>query len=217
VAARGRALIALAGGGTPRPLYRRLTEPPYRRALSWERLHFFWGDERLVPPEDPGSNYGQFVELIGELADRASLHRVRGELELGAAAAAYTRELAAVAEGEQLWPRFDLVLLGLGSDGHTASLFPGQRDPAEDTAPVLAVTGEYEDRPAQRVTLTPALFNDAAHVIFLVSGDAKAEAVRAALQEKVRPVERPAQRIRPANSRVTWFLDRAAASLLSAA
>ena len=223
VAARGRALVALAGGGTPQPLYRRLTRSPYRSAFPWVQTHFFWGDERVVPPDDPGSNYGQFVAEVGGLAQKSTLHRMRGELDPGAAAAEYGRELAEVAGGDRLWPRFDLVLLGLGGDGHTASLyrsispfrrFFGRRDPAEETAPVLAVTAEYEGRPAQRVTLTPALFNDAAHVLFLVSGASKAEAVRAALEEKVRPLERPAQRIRPTDGRVAWFIDRPAASRL---
>lgn len=214
-AARGRALVALSGGGTPRPLYERLIRPPYRAALPWEQIHFFWGDERVVPPEDPGSNYGQFAAILGSLAQRTHLHRVRGELDPDAAAEAYAEALAAQAGEQRAWPRFDLVLLGLGSDGHTASLFPGERDPAEDTVPVLAVTGEYDDRPAQRVTLTPALFNDAAHVLFLVSGASKAEAVRAALEEKRQPLERPAQRIRPVGGRLAWFLDRLAAASLA--
>lgn len=215
VAARGRFLAALSGGGTPAPLYRNLTTAPFRAALPWSALHFFWGDERCVPPADPGSNFGSFAAILGDLAGQTHLQRVRGELAPGAAADDYAARLAAAADGARAWPRFDLVLLGLGRDGHTASLFPGRFDPVEDSVPVLAVQGNYDGRPAERVTMTPAVFNEAAHLAFLVTGADKADAVAATLHGPREPDRYPAQRIQPRAGLVTWFLDRQAAAALS--
>lgn len=140
-----------------------------------------------------------------------NIHRVRGELPPAAAVLDYTAQLRAFAANGRDWPRFDLVLLGLGSDGHTASLFPGS--PAADApgTAVQAVTADYEDRPSQRLTLTPPVFNDARHILFLVTGANKAQAVTAVLEGPFDPVQWPAQRIQPHRGTVTWFIDQAAA------
>ncbi len=176
-------------------------------------MNFFWGDERLVPPEDAGSNYFHAAQL---LLDRVqipaeNIHRVQGELPPAAAVSDYTKQLKAFAAEGRAWPRFDLVLLGLGSDGHTASLFPGS--PAADPpgTAVKTVTADYEDRPSQRLTLTPAVFNDARHILFLVTGANKAQAVTAVLKGPTNLVQWPAQRIQPHSGTVTWFIDQAAA------
>jgi 6-phosphogluconolactonase len=217
---KGVASFVLAGGGTPLALYRALASPPYRQAIPWEKVHFFWGDERLVRPDDPGSNYAAarnaFLDPLSIPPD--NIHRIKGELQPQEAAADYAARLSAWAVkydpgASNLWPRFDLVLLGLGEDGHTASLFPGS--PVEVDSPVMAVTADYKGRPAGRVTLTPPVFNDARAVCFLVSGTNKAEAVYQTLSSDD-PVQLPAQRIRPANGQVTWLLDRAAAAALDA-
>jgi 6-phosphogluconolactonase len=218
VHSRGVASFVLAGGGTPLAVYRALSRPPYAETVPWESVHFFWGDERLVPPDDPGSNYrAAWESLLSRVpvAD-AHIHRIRGELDDAAAAADYATQLrdwAATHDpgAPRPWPRFDLVLLGLGADGHTASLFPGS--PVEADGPVMAVTAEYEGRPAGRVTLTPPALNDAYHVAFLVSGSSKAQAVYQTLHTD-NPAHYPAQRIRLKTGRVTWLLDRAAAAAL---
>lgn len=214
IADRGRFSAVLSGGTTPGALYRRLADDPHRGQIPWRQVHLFWGDERCVPPDHPGSNF--------RLADKAlisrvpippgNVHRVRGELAPQAAAQAYAAELRAFFDASG--PHFDLVLLGLGQDGHTASLFPGSDALDEKVRPVVAVTAQYQDRPAQRVTLTPPAINAARHVLFLVSGSGKAEIVQAVLEG---PPERlPAQQIRPTTGRLTWLIDAPAASRLVA-
>jgi len=206
-------LVALSGGSTPLALFEWLTRPPYA-SLPWKRIHFFWGDERLVPPDDPGSNFGQAkVHLFDHLPiPPANIHRVKGELPSGLAIVDYVDQLNQMGgDCGRAWPCFDLCIMGLGSDGHTASLFPGPITPIEKTQPVMAATAVYEDRPAQRLTLTPLVFNDARHVLYLVVGEKKAEAVTAVLHGPTDPEKWPAQRIHPHNGQLDWFLDQAAA------
>ena len=162
VTARGRFTVALSGGGTPQGLYQRLARHPFRDQLPWTQTHFFWGDERSVPPADPDSNFHQAqVALFNHIAvPPENLHRIKGEWEPHAAANDYAVQLQQFADPGLAWPRFDLILLGLGRDGHTASLFPGPLAPDDlEQAPVLAVTAQYQGRPAQRVTLSPLVLN----------------------------------------------------------
>lgn len=221
VGERGLFSVALSGGSTPRGMYRLLAESPYATAVPWANTHLFWGDERLVPPDDEGSNYGQASAalLVQVPIPAANIHRARGELALEAAVDEYAVQLRKFAAAQSpasatSWPRFDLVLLGLGSDGHTASLFPGQASDEWETKPVVGATADYGGRPAHRLTLTPPVFNDARHVLFLVTGADKAAAVAATLNGAPDPARWPAQRIRPAAGRVTWLLDEAAAASL---
>jgi 6-phosphogluconolactonase len=214
VRARGRASFVLAGGETPLDLYRQMVSP--LNDVPWENVHVFWGDERLVPPDAPGSNYrAAWESLLSQAPIPAeNVHRIKGEISAEAAVADYTTQLRDWAAAHDPgapnpWPRFDMVLLGLGEDGHTASLFPGS--PVAADAPVIAVTAQYRGRPAGRVTLTPLVFNDAARVIFLATGASKADAVYNTFHVDD-PVRCPAQRIRPAAGEVVWFLDRAAAA-----
>ena len=209
----GRFFIVLSGGGAPRRLYQILSRD---QSLPWAQTRVFWGDERLVPPDDPGSNYGQAKAI---LLDRVpippeNIHRMRGELDADTAVADYTAQLRQFSPG-QPWPRFDLALLGMGGDGHTASLFPGPVSEAENTQPVVAVTAHYGGRPAQRITLAPRVFNDAAHILFLVAGANKADALAAVLQGPPQPEKYPAQRIQPRRGSLAWFVDDAAASKLN--
>jgi len=217
VVSRDRFLLVLAGGETPKPLYQKLAREPLRTALPWRKTHLFWGDERAVPPDDAQSNYRMAAEqLLHALSlPEANVHRIPGELSAAAAAREYSQELRAMADGGQAWPRFDLVLLGLGSDGHTASLFPGSMHPSRSAQATLAVTGSYEQRATSRVTLTPPVFNSARNIFFLVSGEGKADVLANVLEGNKSAVRYPARRIKPHNGCVTWFVDSAAASKLT--
>lgn len=211
---RGQCLLALSGGGTPLKLYELLAQTPFTEQVDWTHLHVFWGDERCVPPEDLESNYRQAKDaLLSRVPIPVSnVHRVEGELDPSEAAAAYALTLKSFATPPQEWPRFDLVLLGLGEDGHTASLFPGSEvDPAATT---LSVTAQYQDRPAQRITITPRVFNAARRVVFLVSGESKSQTLASVLNGTYQPAHLPAQRIRPTDGELIWMLDQAAASRL---
>lgn len=205
VAERGRFTLVLSGGSTPRALYSLLAHRP----ISWERVHVFWGDERCVPPEHPDSNYRMARE---SLLDRVpipagNVHRLEGENpDPAAAAARYAEEIRRFFAPEP--PRFDLVLLGLGPDAHTASLFPGSaalESPGWVAAPWVEKLASY------RLTLTPVLLNRAAQVVFLVAGRDKAAAVEAVLRGDESPREIPARAIRPEEGRAVWLLDAAAA------
>lgn len=218
VAQRGRFLWVLSGGGTPQRLYEQLVQPPYRERMPWEQTFFFWGDERAVPPEAEGSNYRQVkLAILDKVPVPASqIYRIQGELPAHLAAADYAAQLHSLAQvwGEESpFPTFDLVLLGMGEDGHTASLFPGSVSQAERTQPTIAVTAHYQNRPAQRVSLTPLLFNQARQILFLVAGANKAEMVAQILTEQASE-DLPASRIRLTNGQLTWLLDQAAARLL---
>ena len=203
VAAEGRFTVALAGGETPRRLYRQLVSAP----LDWTRIHFFWGDERGVPPTDPQSNYRMVSEEMLSQAPvpEDNVHRIPAEKPLEEAAAAYEGELRRFFDG---WPRFHLVLLGLGADGHTASLFPG--------SPALEVRDRAVVAASGRVSLTAAALNRSAQILFLVSGAQKAAALAAVLEGPPAPHQFPAQLIRPESGEITWLVDAAAASLLRA-
>jgi 6-phosphogluconolactonase len=206
---RKQFLVAFSGGNTPMALYRLLVRAP----LDWTRIHIFWGDERLVPPDDSESSYGQAREVLFKHIPipAENIHRIDSELEPAASALDYARVLKGFASPPLDWPRFDLVLLGLGEDGHTASLFPGS--PVEVTEPVIAVTAQYQGHPAQRVTLTPLVFNAARQVIFLVTGANKATAVAGVFNGYNSSEQCPAQRIQPTNGKVTWLVDEAAGQI----
>jgi 6-phosphogluconolactonase len=211
---RGKFLLALSGGSTPLKLYGLLAQSPFHEQVDWPNVHVFWGDERCVPTEDLENSYRQAHDvLLSQVPIPAeNIHRVQSDLEPEAAALNYALVLKQFAAPPHDWPRFDLALLGLGTDGHTASLFPGSE--VSPTAATLAVTAQYEDRPAKRVTLTPAVFNAARRVLFLVSGKSKSEALAHVLYGEYRPAEWPAQRIRPTDGELIWIVDQDAAGKL---
>lgn len=214
IQARGRFLAAISGGGTPGALFTLLAGEPYRAQVNWKDTHIFWADERLVPPDDAGSNYRQAMDALLSrvpLPDENIL-RIKGELEPAEASEEYARTLKRFASPPLDWPRFDLTLLGMGADGHTASLFPGS--PAAASTPTLAVAADYQGRPAQRVTLTPLVFNAARQVVFLVTGESKSAALARVIKGGYYPEELPAQRIRPTKGILTWLVDQAAGSNL---
>jgi len=210
---RGRSLLALNGGNTPARLFQILAAEG-QAAINWERTQVYWGDERCVPPDHPESSYGQARQALlsrVRIPDE-NIHRIKGELGPVAASRDYAEVLRLQADPGLDWPRFDLVLLGMGEDGHTASLFPGS-DPLV-TQPTLPVTARYQGRPAERVTLTPPVFNSARLVLFMVSGQSKAATLRRVLSDPFEPGPLPAQRIDPKDGRLIWLIDAAAASQL---
>jgi 6-phosphogluconolactonase len=217
VTARRRFMVALAGGNTPRTTYERLAASPLREQMPWDRTWIFFGDERGVPPDHPDSNYRMAnAALLSKVPiPAAQIARIRGEAEdAEAAAAEYARAMTEVfgsRRGEL--PSFDLILLGMGVDGHTASLFPGSPVLKEIFRPVAAVHAAAASIP-QRFTFTFPLINAAARVMFLASGSEKAKVVKAVLTETASGL--PASMVRPTNGRLTWLLDRAAAALLGA-
>ena len=214
----GMFTVALSGGSTPRPLYTLLATGKFARSIDWARVHLFWGDERCVPPDDPRSNYRMVREslLDGVSIPPANVHRIHGEEDPNVAAAGYEKELRTFfgSTGVNGLPRvgFDLVLLGMGEDGHTASLFPGLPAVTEQVRWVMAQFVEAVSM--WRITLTPAVINTAKHVIFLVSGAEKAHRLRDVLEGPVQPEVLPAQMIRPVHGQLLWLLDDAAAGCL---
>lgn len=209
IAAKGRFVVALSGGATPRALYLRLTHAP----INWKHVHVCWGDERCVPPDHADSNYRlAYDTLLSKVfIPLENVHRLRGELEPAQAAAEYEAELRALLPDAQ----FDLVLLGLGADAHTASLFPGTGAVHETDRWVI---GHFVEKlNAYRLTLTPPILNRAVHMLFLVAGADKAAAVRSVWHEPLDPDRFPAQIIAPIHGEVTWLLDRAASNLEDAA
>jgi 6-phosphogluconolactonase len=212
ISSRGLFTLALAGGSTPQATYSRLATRDSRLKLDWRLVHILWGDERCVPPDDPRSNYRMAKEA---LLDRVpipadQIHRIRGEDDPEKAAAEYERQLRALLGSDGL----DLVLLGLGEDGHTASLFPGQAAVHETARWVVAVPAP--DGTMWRITLTPPVINAARNVTFVVSGANKAARLQQVLQGPSTPDILPAQAIRPTQGRLTWMVDEAAAGKATA-
>ncbi len=217
VEARGRFTVALSGGRSPDLVYESLCTPQGSSGgVPWSQLEVFWGDERPVPPDHPDSNYGSARRGLLSRApippDR--VHRMRGEADPSAAADAYAAVLRSVFElapGEV--PRFDLILLGLGPDAHTASLFPGSDAVHEGHRLVVATW--VEKLGTHRITLSPIVLNAARAVLFLVLGQDKADALRDVLEEPIEAGLRPAQVVQPTDGEVIWLVDRAAAQRLS--
>ena len=210
--------IALSGGSTPRGLHALLAgDLAVRDRLPWHNLHFFWGDERHVPPDDPQSNYRMAYDTLLSLAPvpLENIHRVPAEEpDVILVAEKYEQGLYAFfgLEAGQL-PRFDCILLGMGPDGHTASLFPGT-EALHETKRLVAANWVDKFK-TYRITLTVPVLNHADLVVFLVSGAEKAEALKEVLQGEYRPDRFPAQLIRPDNGRLLWLVDQAAAGCLT--
>jgi 6-phosphogluconolactonase len=216
IAERGRFDWALSGGKTPEDLYRLLSNPAYASRVDWARVHFYWSDERCVPPDHPDSNYRLARESLLDRVQpsEAQVHRLQGEVPPVLESKRYEGVLAAnvvSAPGTASTPRFDLILLGMGPDGHTASLFPGAKALKEADRWVVATC--IEGRDVARLTFTPTLINAAAHVLFLVAGADKAGALASVLGEP--PHEPlPAGWIRPEAGELEWLVDHDAAILL---
>lgn len=216
VAERGRFAIALSGGSTPKALYNLLATNA-RTTLPWDRMYFFWGDERHVPPTDPESNFRMADEAMLSKVPVApgNIFRVEAENpDANAAAEAYEqalRKFFALQPGE--FPRFDLILLGMGPDGHTASLFPETEGLKEKSR--LVIANWVEKFKTYRITFTLPLLNAARDVMFLVSGTDKADALKQVLEGNAPGEQYPSKLVRPQNGKLLWLLDRAAASGLT--
>jgi 6-phosphogluconolactonase len=219
IAKDGEFMVALSGGNTPRMLFRLLASDEFRGQVDWPKVHVFWSDERAVPPDSPESNYGMARRelLIRVPIPQANVHRMEAEKpNIGRAAHEYEEVLRKYLQLDgRGFPRFHLIFLGMGADGHTASLFPGTR--------VLRQTSRWVSTPmvpklnARRMTLTLPVLDSALRVIFLVEGSEKAEILRAVLTEKVDP-PLPSQLVQPLDNGLKLFLvDQAAASLLDPA
>ncbi len=208
---RGIFHIALAGGTTPKAAYEILAARPTCELVAWKDVRFYFGDERCVPPDDEQSNYRMArLAMLEPLAIPAEhVFRMRGEDDPAAGAAAYAgvlrEELGAL-------PVFDLIMLGMGPDGHTASLFPGNPLPQDDR---LVDAPWVEKFNTFRLTLTPRVINAARAVIVSTEGDAKADALHAALEGPYDPAQTPIQIVRPQDGDLTWYVDRAAAAKLA--
>ena len=214
IASHRRFTIALSGGSTPKKLYALLAEEPYRSQIDWSLVDIFWSDERCVPPSDSESNYlmAQQVLLSKIPIPANQVHRMPADQsDRDAASYAYTLEMQQTIGSESV-PSFDLIQLGMGPEGHTASLFPGQASLHEQQRLVMPVT--VPKPPPPRLTFTPRLLNAASHVLFLVTGAEKQDAVKAVLEGEFQPDEYPAQIVQPTKGEVTWMLDTSAAGKL---
>lgn len=209
---QGRFTFALSGGSTPKALYALLAKEPYVNMIDWGKVHFFWGDERAVPFEDARNNarmaYDVLLDKVGALPE--NIHVMRTDMEPEAAAAEYEKTLHQYFNGKQ--NTFDLVLLGMGDDGHTLSLFPGLPIVHERKAWVKAFWLEAQDM--YRITLTAPVTNLAACVVFMATGAGKALTLKSVIDGATDPDRFPSQLIRPENGELHWFVDEAAAEAL---
>ncbi|NIS81213.1 MAG: 6-phosphogluconolactonase [Anaerolineales bacterium] len=224
IAKRGVFRVSMAGGSTPRGMYVRLAQPEIAEKIDWSKIQIFWGDERCVPPDHGDSNYRLVKETLLDnvpIPDE-NVFRVRGELAPEQAANDYITALRGAfgldpagghVNGIESRPRFDLILLGMGKDGHTASLFPGLGAIHETERWVAAHFVDKLD--TWRVTLTPVVLNAAANVVFLVSGASKAARIAEVLEGPFRPHDLPAQIVRPTNGQLLWLIDEQAAAVLN--
>jgi len=208
IADRGRFTMALAGGTTPGELYGLLGSELFRSEINWQLVHIFWGDERCVPHDSPDSNFylAQKILLNKISTPEPQIHRMPADWpDHDAASQAYTVEMQHTF-GTNGIPSFDLIHLGMGPEGHTASLFPHQASLHEKQRLVMPVS--VPKPPPDRLTFTPPLLNAARNVLFLVAGSDKADALQAVLEGEYQPDEYPAQIVRPTNGEVVWMLDK---------
>ncbi|NDJ62605.1 MAG: 6-phosphogluconolactonase [Chloroflexi bacterium] len=216
IAARGRFVVALAGGSTPKNTYDLLARD-FANTIDWHFVQFFWGDERTVPPDHHDNNARMARETLLDhvRVPLQNIHRIKGELEPQAAADDYEallRDFFKTRMGVER-ARFDLVLLGMGKDGHTASLFPGTAAIHQQERWVVAHHVESMD--TWRITLTPVALNAATRVMFVVAGEDKAETLKQVLEGEEQPDVYPSQIIKPSDGQLQWLVDREAASLLT--
>ena len=207
--------VALSGGSTPQSLYTYLAENPAGDILDWNKIHFFWGDERPVPLDHPDSNFRQANHALLQPLHipPENIHRIQGELDQSTAAMNYQQEI--LNWFEETPPCFDLILLGMGSDGHTASLFPGTAAVINPPENNWVIPNFVPHLSTWRISFTPELINAAAQVIFLVTGQSKAEMLLTVLEGEYLPERYPSQLIKPANGSLIWILDQAAGDLLA--
>lgn len=210
---RGSFAAALSGGSTPKPMYKALTSLERQEKLDWKKIYLFWGDERSVAPEHPDSNYRMVRDNLLEHISipEENIHRVPAELDPRMAAFSYEETLRGFFQGA--WPQFDLVLLGMGDDGHTASLFPYSAGLNEEDRWFIA--NYAPKRETWRLTLTKNAINAARNIVVLVAGGSKASMLSDVLEGKYEPDKKPIQLIMPVDGKMIWLVDQSAASDLS--
>ncbi|XWY21264.1 6-phosphogluconolactonase [Bisgaard Taxon 45] len=201
--------ISLSGGSTPKLLFKTLAQAPYNTEIQWQNLHFWWGDDRMVPPTDPESNYGEVQKLLFDHIQipAQNIHRIHGEEPVEKELKRFEQELSAVVP-EQV---FDWIILGMGTDGHTASLFPHQTD-FDD--PNLAVIAKHPETGQIRISKTAKLIEQAERVTYLVTGGSKAEILKEIQTIPAEQLPYPAAKIQAKHGVTEWYLDKDAAKLL---
>jgi 6-phosphogluconolactonase len=208
----GRFVIALSGGSTPERLFKLLAKPPYLNQITWDKTFVFWGDERFVPSDDQRNNSNRAKSLLLNHVPipAINIHPIPVDLKPEESAKEYEKTIKKLFDKES--PCFDLIFLGLGEDGHTASLFPGTDVVFENKKLVKEVY--VEEQSMYRITMTPALINQAHNIVFLVEGEKKAKILKTILTEPRQTNKFPAQIIQPEKGNLYWFLDKKAAALL---
>jgi 6-phosphogluconolactonase len=213
VSIKGNYTLALSGGNTPQLLFSVLAEI-YSDSINWSLVHFFWVDERCVPPDDPESNFGNARRILLDKINipYTSVHRIRGEDDPEKEAERYSAEILNFMEPEGDWPVFDHIVLGMGDDGHTASIFPDNRN-LLNSREICAVS-KHPQTNQERVTITGRVINNAANVTFLVTGDNKSLIINEIFRKHINATNYPAAYIIPYRGKIRWLLDKNAASLL---
>lgn len=205
--------ISLSGGSTPKLLFNTLAQAPYNTAIQWQNLHFWWGDERCVAPENPESNYGEANALLFKNIEipAQNIHRIRGEDDPERESVRFAKEMDDVVPHKNGLPAFDWILLGMGPDGHTASLFPYH---ANFSDPNLALVAKHPESGQLRVSKTAKLLENADRITYLVLGEGKAEILREIQQNSAQELPYPAAKVMSTKGKTEWYLDSQAAKLL---
>ncbi len=213
LAYRENLYVALSGGSTPQAMFSIIAKE-YAKALPWEKLHFFWVDERCVPASSSESNFGNANRLLFSHIDipKENLHPVHGGEDPLNEVVRYTGEILAHVPCAHNFPVFDVIILGMGNDGHTASIFPGQMDLFETNS--ICSINEHPETRQKRITLTGKVINNAADVIFLITGDAKADKVKSIFNNEDSALNYPAHKVKPVNGNLSWYMDGEAAKQL---
>ncbi|WP_410687510.1 6-phosphogluconolactonase [Avibacterium paragallinarum] len=201
--------ISLSGGSTPKLLFKTLASAPYNQAIQWQNLHFWWGDDRMVAPSDPESNYGEVQKLLFDhiAIPAENIHRIRGEAPVEQELARFQQELSAVISDGV----FDWIILGMGADGHTASLFPHQTNFDDEN---LAVIAKHPETGQVRISKTAKLIEQAKRITYLVTGASKAEILKEIQTTPAENLPYPAAKIQAKNGITEWYLDKEAVKLL---
>ena len=203
--------IALSGGNSPKGLFKKMSKK-YADKIPWERMHFWWGDERCVSPHDEESNYKMTVDyLLSNInIPKENIHRIRGEKNQNEEVVRYSEEIAANLNHREDVPVFDLIILGMGNDGHTASIFPNQMELLNNKN--ICAVAQHPSSGQKRITLTGTVINNANRIFFLTTGDGKATRISEIMNDNEQAKLFPAYHISPKNGQLIWFLDEAAAS-----
>lgn len=201
--------ISLSGGSTPKLLFKTLAQAPFNTEIQWQNLHFWWGDDRMVKPDDPESNYGEVKKLLFDHIQipAENIHRIRGEAVVEQELARFSAELTACVPDLA----FDWIILGMGNDGHTASLFPHQTDFNDEN---IAVIAKHPETGQMRISKTAKLIEQAKRITYLVTGASKATILKEIQSTPAEQLPYPAAKIRAKNGVTEWYLDKEAAALL---